>query len=429
MKTFITDDDDDWSGSDSIPLVSSAFEKSSDERFPIGDMSQPPNGLHEMEQQSYSLPSSTEDRSQFPDELTSINSQSIEPPNGMHEQHSSFIESSADDQPNTLGVMMLVDAQQNQLLPNGSLPVTQPSNGLHGQEQQSSSIPLSTDNQSTFRNEPTSTDSQSNKPPKGMQEQHSSFIQSSTADAQPNLLDVTVPINAQPNNTEFNDSLSVTQPPIILNEQPLRPSELNPDELEHSLNEYTDDGHRCYSKLMRGDLPVHLGETFYILRDIPLSGASESEFTLGGRHTYKTVGKVDHTECDVFRVEQMWKDNEGNRFVFGHHYLRPSETYYKASKKFYRNELVKASFYEKLSIDLIMGRCWVLDPKTFCKGRPIHSDEVHVYICELKVNKGRRHFSKISKQESTICTESSVFEKFDHELKITRDYLVSQVDQ
>ena len=58
----------------------------------------------------------------------------------------------------------------------------------------------------------------------------------------------------------------------------------------------------------------------------------------------------------------------GERFVFGHHYLRPHETYHEPTRKFYENEVVCAPLYEAVSCDLVAGRCWVLDPFTFCKG-------------------------------------------------------------
>jgi len=60
--------------------------------------------------------------------------------------------------------------------------------------------------------------------------------------------------------------------------------------------------------------------------------------------------------------------NRGERFVFGHHYLRPHETYHEPTRKFYVNEVVCAPLYEAVPCDLVAERCWVLDPHTFCKG-------------------------------------------------------------
>lgn len=60
--------------------------------------------------------------------------------------------------------------------------------------------------------------------------------------------------------------------------------------------------------------------------------------------------------------------DRGERFVFGHHYLRPHETYHEPTRKFYENEVVCAPLYEAVPCDLVAERCWVLDPHTYCKG-------------------------------------------------------------
>ncbi|XP_037039664.1 histone-lysine N-methyltransferase ash1 [Bradysia coprophila] len=196
-------------------------------------------------------------------------------------------------------------------------------------------------------------------------------------------------------------------------------------DLEIPLNEYTDEGYRYYLTLMRGDLQVHQTDTVYVLRDIPMTPDPDSTDSTSPpkKHTYKTIGKIEYTECDIFRVERLWKDDDGNRFVFGHHYLRPHETYHEPSRKFYQNEVVRVPLYEKVPIDLVMGRCWVLDPTTFCKGRPVDCEESHVYICELRMDKAARLFSKISKQQYPVCTKSYAFNKFEQKLKISRNYL------
>lgn len=62
---------------------------------------------------------------------------------------------------------------------------------------------------------------------------------------------------------------------------------------------------------------------------------------------------------DIFR---------GEKFVYGHNYLRPHETYHEPTRKFYENEIVCAPLYEAVPLDLVAERCWVLDPSTFCKG-------------------------------------------------------------
>lgn len=197
-------------------------------------------------------------------------------------------------------------------------------------------------------------------------------------------------------------------------------------DLEIPLNEYNDDGHRYYLTLMRGDLQIHQTDTVYVLRDIPITPYAESTSTSPiKKHTYESIDKIEYTECDIFRVERLWKDDDGNRFIFGHHYYRPQETFHEPTRKFYRNEVVQVPLYEKLPIELIMGRCWVLNPLTFRKGRPVDCEEMHIFICELRVDKSARNFSKISKQQYPVCTKSYAFHKFEQKLNISRNYSVS----
>lgn len=51
--------------------------------------------------------------------------------------------------------------------------------------------------------------------------------------------------------------------------------------------------------------------------------------------------------------------------------------------------------YEQIPVWAVAGRCWVLDPATFCKGRPCDAVEQHVYICEYRVDKTARLFAKV----------------------------------
>lgn len=203
-----------------------------------------------------------------------------------------------------------------------------------------------------------------------------------------------------------------------------------PREIDYEipLKEDNKDGDPYYLSLMRGDLQIRQSDTVYVLRDIPIEGAtpdSNDDTAKPLKHTYKTIGEIDYNECDIFRVESLWKDKDGKRFVFGHHYLRPHETFHEPTRKFYRNEVVRVPLYEQVPIELIMGRCWVMDLNTYCKGRPVDSVESHVYICELRVDKAARLFSKNSKNQYPVCTKNYAFKKFRQRLKISRNYMVS----
>lgn len=194
---------------------------------------------------------------------------------------------------------------------------------------------------------------------------------------------------------------------------------------EIPLDEYTEEGHRYYLSLMRGELQVRQGDAVYVLRDIPIKDET-GKVVPSQKHTYETIGAIDYQECDIFRVEHLWKNEEGKRFIFGHHFLRPHETFHEPSRRFYPNEVVRVSLYEVVPIELVIGRCWVLDRTTFCKGRPVEcNDEDHCFICELRVDKTARFFSK-AKANYPACTKSYAFRKFPEKLKISKSYAVSQ---
>ncbi|XP_017072424.2 histone-lysine N-methyltransferase ash1 [Drosophila eugracilis] len=196
---------------------------------------------------------------------------------------------------------------------------------------------------------------------------------------------------------------------------------------EIPLDEFTEEGHRYYLSLMRGDLQVRQGDAVYVLRDIPIKD-EDGKILPTKKHTYETIGAIDYQECDIFRVEHLWKNEMGKRFIFGHHFLRPHETFHEPSRRFYPNEVVRVSLYEVVPIELVIGRCWVLDRTTFCKGRPMEcNDEDHCFICELRVDKTARFFSK-AKANHPACTKSYAFRKFPEKLKISKSYAPHDVD-
>lgn len=86
---------------------------------------------------------------------------------------------------------------------------------------------------------------------------------------------------------------------------------------------------------------------------------------------------------------------------------------------------MRTSIFESIPINLVIDTCWVLDPTTYFKGRPINSDEQHVYICEYKVDKQARVFSVIKKSSRTpISIKPYAFYKFEEQLRQKRNHLV-----
>ncbi|XP_023718384.1 histone-lysine N-methyltransferase ash1 isoform X3 [Cryptotermes secundus] len=175
-----------------------------------------------------------------------------------------------------------------------------------------------------------------------------------------------------------------------------------------------------YITLLRGDLQLRQGDTVYVLRDMVEENAPKTSPPT--KHTYKTIKNFSYADLDIFRIERLWKDEKNERFAFGHHYLRPHETYHEPSRKFFPNEVMRVPLYEVVPLDLIMGHCWVLDLNTYCKGRPVGAPEEHVYICEYRVDKSAHLFSKIAKPRHSICTKTYAFETFDTRLNPKRTY-------
>jgi histone-lysine N-methyltransferase ASH1L len=223
--------------------------------------------------------------------------------------------------------------------------------------------------------------------------------------------------------------------------------------------EYASAGETYYVSLMREDLQVRNGDTVYVLRAFketasseatteaekedesfsqggimhkmmsPLKGPSvaSASLTKGNYPTYKSVedNNTSTEDMDIFRIERLWVNEDGEKFAFGHHYLRPHETFHEPSRKFFRNEVFRVPIYEVLPLDTIWKQCWVLDIPTFCKGRPFGAMEEHMYICEYRVDKTARLFNKISKPKFPACTKWFAFDTFDQRLKPSRTYTVS----
>ncbi|XP_066993147.2 histone-lysine N-methyltransferase ash1 [Anabrus simplex] len=183
---------------------------------------------------------------------------------------------------------------------------------------------------------------------------------------------------------------------------------------------YATPGLTYYITLLRGSLQLRQGDTVYVLRDMIEENAPKTSPPT--KHTYKTIKDFKYTDFDIFRIERLWKDEKGERFAFGHHYLRPHETYHEPSRKFFPNEVMRVPLYEVVPLDLIMGHCWVLDLNTFCKGRPVGATEEHIYICEYRVDKSAHLFTKIAKPRHSVCTKAYAFETFDRRLKPQRTY-------
>ena len=109
-----------------------------------------------------------------------------------------------------------------------------------------------------------------------------------------------------------------------------------------------------------------------------------SSLAKGNYPTYKSVDPttLSTDDMDIFRIERLWVNESGQRFAFGHHYLRPHETFHEPSRRFFQNEVFRVPIYEVLPLDSIWRQCWVLDLQTYCK-----SESFYTYKDNLRIKK------------------------------------------
>ena len=189
------------------------------------------------------------------------------------------------------------------------------------------------------------------------------------------------------------------------------------------------EGLTYYLSLSFRDLQVRQGDCVYVLRDHDTPDSERllwNESPLSGdcapRPPRPLPTALKLPDLDIFQIERMWIDETGKPYVWGHHFLRPHETFHEPSRKFYVNEVLHVPLYEAIPVWAVAGRCWVLDPNTFCKGRPVDVAEEHIYICEYRVDKSARLFSKVARSRFPVCTRPFAFRTFLARLKPQRTY-------
>nr|XP_054756561.1 histone-lysine N-methyltransferase ASH1L-like [Lytechinus pictus] len=178
--------------------------------------------------------------------------------------------------------------------------------------------------------------------------------------------------------------------------------------------------HSYYLCLQRDDtLIVKQGDCVYLAHENQRRGSDGSPM----RTSARIMANTTPDKFNIFRVEKLWKTEIGERFVFGHHFLRPHETHHTPSRKFFRNELFRVPLYEIIRLESIVGLCCVMDLAKYCKGRPKGVKEQDVYVCEYRLDRTAHLFSPIGKlSRYPICTKRYAFDRFEKKLVPKRDY-------
>ncbi|XP_060607678.1 uncharacterized protein LOC132759835 [Ruditapes philippinarum] len=188
----------------------------------------------------------------------------------------------------------------------------------------------------------------------------------------------------------------------------------NPDEEVHH-----DDGNRYYMTLMRDDMQIRLGSCVYVMKE------NQSR-----RYSYKKSGGLNKERMDIFRIERLWKNDRGEKYAFGHTYVRPHETFHEPTRKFFPNEVFRTPLFEAFPLESIVGYCCVLDLLTFCKGHPKGYKEEDLYICDYRMDKTLHLFYKISpKLRYPVNTKSYCFVMYNKRRNPKRTYSPHEVPE
>nr|KAG5699573.1 hypothetical protein BaRGS_033769 [Batillaria attramentaria] len=176
-----------------------------------------------------------------------------------------------------------------------------------------------------------------------------------------------------------------------------------------------------YMTLLRDDLLVAIGDCVYLVRD-----CKHSKDGTPVRSSLRLVSSTSPDKMDIFRIEELYKNKKGERFAMGTPYVRPQETFHEPTRKFFPNEVFRMPTYEIVPLELVAGKCVVMDLNTYCKGQPKGFRSQDLYVCEYRVDKTAHLFHKIVKQRYPINTKSYCFEKYENRLCPKRTFSVKQ---
>lgn len=179
-----------------------------------------------------------------------------------------------------------------------------------------------------------------------------------------------------------------------------------------------------YMTLLRDDLVVAIGDCVYLVRDF-----KHSKDGTPVRSSLRLVSSTSPEKMDIFRVEELYKNKKGEKFAMGTPYVRPQETFHEPTRKFFPNEVFRLPTYEIVPLELVAGKCVVMDLNTYCKGRPRGFRTQDLYICEYRVDKTAHLFYKIVKQRYPVNTKSYCFEKYETKLCPKRTFSPHEVPE
>ncbi|EDW84391.1 uncharacterized protein Dwil_GK13168 [Drosophila willistoni] len=94
-------------------------------------------------------------------------------------------------------------------------------------------------------------------------------------------------------------------------------------------------------------------------------------------------------------IERLWTSPTNEKLMQASIFVRPHETYHVTTRKFLEKEVFKSSISQTISMDKVLGMCYVMHIKDYIKMRPERLPEKDVFVCESRYNLQGRCFKKL----------------------------------
>lgn len=91
-------------------------------------------------------------------------------------------------------------------------------------------------------------------------------------------------------------------------------------------------------------------------------------------------------------------------------FLRPEQTTHKTTQKFYFNEVFKTQHVEHYMAADIVGKCCVLPPKDYVRGKPADVLQKDIFICESRYIESSKNYQRIKTWTANLSAGVREFE-------------------
>ena len=112
-----------------------------------------------------------------------------------------------------------------------------------------------------------------------------------------------------------------------------------------------------------------------------------------GDFVYTTPAEAG-MEPQIFMVERLFEKNGANS-IWGAQFFRQRETFHVPTRTFYEKEVMRGDLHSAIPISSVLGKCYVMPVKDYCKVKPAGFEEKDIFVCEWKYTSKQRNWKKI----------------------------------